>query len=309
MGIHCAPIAKHVPFEIKIVENSDLVEEVDVVTQCGQLIDLTLYIDPLINNEVQQTIVLQADIPEGYSIVGGDGETVFDANGNLTLEGMPAWGVVVNLQMQMDEALPGDTESMVVITTQDPYPSLCNTPNIKLTAGHFCIGDSNLDGQVTSTDLTNFLNAWGNPSDACGTFDFNFDGEVTATDLTGFLAVFGKSCDDILGLKMAPSQQQALANLKANVDDEMFKKVQTILQDEFSLSLSPNPVSELLQIHIDGALDKNVQLSIFDTQGKIIYQQKGNVDQFVQTKSWPAGLYLCRIQAGANVSSQKFIKQ
>lgn len=73
------------------------------------------------------------------------------------------------------------------------------------------------------------------------------------------------------------------------------------------IHFSPNPVSDFLQIQIDG--NDQWDISLYDLQGRLRYRQTVSGSQTVQLNDWPAGLYLLRATADGHAYAGRFIKQ
>ena len=83
--------------------------------------------------------------------------------------------------------------------------------------------------------------------------------------------------------------------------------------EERNLSFYPNPVMNLLHIQFKSNADENVLLQLIDIQGKIVLQQYvksilGSNHIEIPVGSFKDGLYLCRLQTGSKIESNKFIK-
>jgi len=82
---------------------------------------------------------------------------------------------------------------------------------------------------------------------------------------------------------------------------------------ESSMLLYPNPVRETLQVRYESTLDENVQIRIFDIQGKTIILQNmktqtGTNYINIPFESFQRGLYFCQLQNGIKSEIAKFIK-
>ncbi len=84
--------------------------------------------------------------------------------------------------------------------------------------------------------------------------------------------------------------------IKQKFDNKLFK-------------LYPNPSSDNLNIDL-GSFIKNIEITICDITGKDIYELKYNEVQIINinTRSFPPGLYLVRIQSPNSTTTRKFIK-
>ncbi|MEZ5044291.1 MAG: PKD domain-containing protein [Saprospiraceae bacterium] len=78
--------------------------------------------------------------------------------------------------------------------------------------------------------------------------------------------------------------------------------------------LMPNPVSDQLNLVIDGVKTAAYQLQVFNLQGQVMLTKQGELYSGEQTISlpvhdFPEGMYLLRMRTGGHESSKKFIKQ
>jgi|GEM_PF-3076931 len=80
------------------------------------------------------------------------------------------------------------------------------------------------------------------------------------------------------------------------------------------LTLYPNPVSKELKINVSGAVNGTMRAEIFDVQGKLIWEGKGNLKELEnslnkQVEDWKEGVYLFRLYSPDKVLERKFIKK
>lgn len=78
------------------------------------------------------------------------------------------------------------------------------------------------------------------------------------------------------------------------------------------ISIYPNPANELLTVHFDRALNKDVSADIIDITGKVISStllKQHTFDYFVDVKSLAAGIYLIKISNEDFSTSAKFVKE
>ena len=78
--------------------------------------------------------------------------------------------------------------------------------------------------------------------------------------------------------------------------------------EEFSLTMYPNPVKNVLNLNIIGAEDL-LQISVFNSAGmliKTVTVENGNYK--LNTGDYPGGIYYLRVHSGNNEIMKKFIK-
>jgi len=81
--------------------------------------------------------------------------------------------------------------------------------------------------------------------------------------------------------------------------------------ENWQLTLSPNPASDLLQFDIQSDEHlKNIQMKIYDTVGKIFTTQKMNGQQSgaINISTLPNGIYFISFQTNEGIISRKFVK-
>ncbi len=75
-----------------------------------------------------------------------------------------------------------------------------------------------------------------------------------------------------------------------------------------SLFLSPNPATDYLQIQLPEATTQPVEVSLFDTQGKMMDRQIISSGQSINVQGLVHGMYLVKAVAGERVYSGKVVK-
>jgi len=78
----------------------------------------------------------------------------------------------------------------------------------------------------------------------------------------------------------------------------------------WDISISPNPVSEILNISINKCLNQPIQYTILNTNGKIVYQKKENysLKNEISISSLKSGIYYLVIEQNNELKSKEFIK-
>jgi subtilisin-like proprotein convertase family protein len=81
------------------------------------------------------------------------------------------------------------------------------------------------------------------------------------------------------------------------------------LSDKILMSLSPNPVKDLLTIYTDFGLGGLVQLEMMDSNGRMILNKSVHSGTIIEdVRPFEAGLYIVRLSQGNSVVSGRFIK-
>jgi hypothetical protein len=117
----------------------------------------------------------------------------------------------------------------------------------------------------------------------------------------------------IIDNKTGNTSTYSLTNIRFLNFTNLFSGISDPKQTESStFSVFPNPVKEFLNIRCKSAINRKVQITISDIQGKTVYntfilpQEISN--NSIDVSHLPKGIYLCRLYNGINVSVIKFIK-
>lgn len=79
------------------------------------------------------------------------------------------------------------------------------------------------------------------------------------------------------------------------------------------VSIFPNPVKDILQIHVDAKTSGKIKVEIFDLSGKLIHvsstsvQRGNNVISIDQLKEQPRGVYMAQIHVGDDTFHEKIL--
>ncbi len=76
-----------------------------------------------------------------------------------------------------------------------------------------------------------------------------------------------------------------------------------------SLVLSPNPATDFVNIELPETITTPIEISLFDTQGKLMRQQFFTNGQTLQVRHLPNGFYSLKVTDGDRVYVGKFVKQ
>jgi hypothetical protein len=78
----------------------------------------------------------------------------------------------------------------------------------------------------------------------------------------------------------------------------------------FNVMAYPNPSTEYFTLRLQGATQDQVQVNVFDVNGRQVYTKIGNYnDNYQFGERFQAGIYLVNVQQGTNKVSLKVIKQ
>ncbi|MEI6752940.1 MAG: T9SS type A sorting domain-containing protein [Paludibacter sp.] len=81
-------------------------------------------------------------------------------------------------------------------------------------------------------------------------------------------------------------------------------------EQNYTLSLFPNPVQDILNVNYSTENPQNTYLEIVGIDGKVALKSSlGNAKSSISVSSLPRGFYVCRIINGTKTTTAKFIKQ
>ena len=79
------------------------------------------------------------------------------------------------------------------------------------------------------------------------------------------------------------------------------------------MTLSPNPASTQVTITLENLDESGGYLSVFDAQGRVVWQQKAPVQQeqvvIDLSNRWAAGFYTVALRSGGEVLTKRLIVQ
>jgi hypothetical protein len=120
---------------------------------------------------------------------------------------------------------------------------------------------------------------------------------------------------DIIGLNCYESPTHGTFNFRGEVPCNQFSPTPTgeptLLAPQ--LKLSPNPVSNELELRFTPQLSGSVQVRVFDARGRLveaIQKELAGGSLSLQATAWPAGLYVLQcMKEGKVLGAEKFVKQ
>jgi hypothetical protein len=91
----------------------------------------------------------------------------------------------------------------------------------------------------------------------------------------------------------------------------IFIKAETTQQE---LTLYPNPASKELKINVSGAVNGTMRAEVWDIQGKLVWESKGNLKELEnslnkQLEAWKEGVYVFKLYSPEKMLERKFIKR
>ena len=166
-----------------------------------------------------------------------------------------------------------------------------SVPQSNLVA-YYRFNQGTVDG--TNTGITTLVDSSGNAR----------TGTLNSFTKTGSTSNFttGKA----LGiLSTSPTCLITRSNLVPAIKDELAKEQ----VNELSFVLSPNPSNSQFKLQVRGRSDENVQIRIFDVNGRKIMETKGVTGQsFVFGNEFTTGIYLIEIRQGKELKLGKAVK-
>lgn len=108
------------------------------------------------------------------------------------------------------------------------------------------------------------------------------------------------------------SRQILTINCQARKENMAFvDTAKTILTEQKSIILFPNPVKELLNVHFKGDWNlENAQLQVFDNAGKLIFKDPNPKRELqIQFENLPIGAYIIYVLADGKKYDYKVIKE
>jgi hypothetical protein len=81
-------------------------------------------------------------------------------------------------------------------------------------------------------------------------------------------------------------------------------------QNTFSLSVVPNPSHESVTLTVSGNTSPDVELSVSDMQGKIIFNDNlsgSTVSRKLDVSGYPKGIYLVRAKSNGYLKTEKLV--
>ncbi len=186
-------------------------------------------------------------------------------------------------------------------------------------------GTSGADYTFRSTWMigsTNNGNTWSDPIQVAGTlFDEAVFGSV-ARNIEGNCVDIVYMMDGLPGIAVQPpNQNQALHPFGNNdiihdcIPVTSVVGIKDVQAQPASVSVHPNPVSDMLNVSVNANGAQNIKISITDLTGKMIYSDLMNtagtgIFNFSHSvKNFAKGMYLLNINADGAVSTSKFVVQ
>ncbi len=93
-----------------------------------------------------------------------------------------------------------------------------------------------------------------------------------------------------------------------NTDIDTDPLVSTTVASTMSFSIAPNPAQELISIRIQGAIEPNLTVNIYNTLGQLVYETNlYSQSRTIRLDDFSNGLYLCEITNGNEKMIEKFV--
>lgn len=108
-----------------------------------------------------------------------------------------------------------------------------------------------------------------------------------------------KSSDNSLVLTHGFQQQLIITTVEEN------------LEPSVKVTVFPNPVSEVVNIHFETPVDDEIKIFLFDSQGKMVKTdliKSDSSDKQINLQDLPGGIYYLRLTKGLIVNVYKVVK-
>jgi type IX secretion system substrate protein len=172
------------------------------------------------------------------------------------------------------------------------YEELTSDVTVTSNGGNL-IGDSSLNTLLTQQDkpetAPEFMPGTFEPSSASPLINAGINSGVTEFDLAG-----------------NPRIQHGFVDIGAYESDFTTSAQEVIIG---KVELSPNPATDYLNVQLPETITQPVEVSIFDSQGRLMRWQIISSGQSIDLKELPKGMYLVKAVAGERVYTGKFVKQ
>ncbi|MGN6541029.1 MAG: T9SS type A sorting domain-containing protein [Ginsengibacter sp.] len=93
------------------------------------------------------------------------------------------------------------------------------------------------------------------------------------------------------------------------------KTIRLSVNENWKVSIFPNPVIDNMQISVYAPSNENVDLAIYDASGRLMRQMNTNISKgnskinLAHFQNWPTGIYSVKVISGKNVFVDKFVIQ
>ena len=96
----------------------------------------------------------------------------------------------------------------------------------------------------------------------------------------------------------------------ADATEELLATEETteLIEEAFSLKVFPNPTADYVTIEVNGALEPNTELTVFDVTGKQVFIDNISSNNYqLAVENYTPGIYLVIIKNGNKSLNQKLI--
>jgi len=87
--------------------------------------------------------------------------------------------------------------------------------------------------------------------------------------------------------------------------------IESFVELKESIKLYPNPVQDVLNIHLSDIANQIASVEILSMDGMVLYKSQltGKNNSQINVSKFQQGIYLCRIIKGTSIETSKFLKQ
>ena len=177
-------------------------------------------------------------------------------------------------------------------------------PNIGDLIGYWKMNDGS--GTTTVEDLSNNANdgtiheaVWANPDTILVTYDYSETPRITDVAVTA-LAHLCVPIDESWQL----DGRSLIADCNISSNDNLLD------ESKVQLSVSPNPVGDVLRVELSSSPQKPLTIEVFDLGGKLLKTQQTSTElSLIQVDQFVPGSYFVKVRVRKKVLVESFIKQ
>ncbi|MCC6584893.1 MAG: T9SS type A sorting domain-containing protein [Chitinophagales bacterium] len=183
-----------------------------------------------------------------------------------------------------------------------------------------CVLDDYIDD--TPNDKTAFANLVTNLNNICDTTINSCDDPYLGTDYPDMFEnymnystdvcynLFTKQQVDFMRFILTTRRQNII--IKKELEPTLPTTIRNPKMKETGISIYPNPVNDILTLHFDRVINKDVQVDIIDITGKVVLSavvESNTFDKMIHLKSLAGGIYLIKLSNNDFNTTAKFVKE
>ena len=104
-----------------------------------------------------------------------------------------------------------------------------------------------------------------------------------------------------------------ITSVTGNVTYSKIIRISTVQGSSPQISITPNPVRDVMQVNIYSPVARNFQLGIYDNTGRLIKSMNSNVQEgstminITGFESWRTGIYVVRLLLGNETFTERIL--